>query len=72
MDSAVGQKVLTLTGAVTGSGNLSDPVVTVFADNPVFTGEAITLPVSDQSVLPVRAGMLRYRMNAQTIKRKEN
>jgi len=54
---------ITLEGAIKGSGNLRNPIVTQFEDNPVLPGKAsVTLPggnLSDRPAVPIM-GMLRY------------
>jgi hypothetical protein len=55
---------LTLQGDVTGQGSLLNPIVTTFAPNPVFTGNAITVPSGDDSGRPtvLSVGMLRCNL----------
>lgn len=51
---------VTLTGDVTGSHNISGPVVTTFSPNPTFTGDAATIPSGDTASRPTpNQGMLR-------------
>lgn len=54
---------LTLTGDVTASNLIEDPIVTTFAPNPVFTGtESLTFPAgttAERPSLPI-AGMIRF------------
>lgn len=40
-----------------------EKIVVSFARNPVFKGEAMTVPVSHEMTIPLTAGMLRYRPN---------
>lgn len=40
-----------------------EKIVVSFAHNPVFKGEAMTVPVSHEMTIPLTAGMLRYRPN---------
>ena len=54
---------LTLQGDVNGSGLLSNPIVTTFKPNPVFTGNAsMTMPSGNNTQRPtiLIAGMIRF------------
>ena len=54
---------VTLKGDVTGSGNLSDPIITNFIENPSFLGhEYIKIPTGNNAQRPSNpsVGMLRY------------
>jgi hypothetical protein len=54
---------LTLLGDVTGSGLLSNPIVTTFKPNPVFTGNgSMTMPTGNSTQRPTTLipGMIRF------------
>lgn len=54
---------LTLQGDVTGSGLLSNPIVTTFKPNPVFTGSgSMTMPAGNSTQRPTTLipGMIRF------------
>jgi hypothetical protein len=54
---------ITLQGDIIGSGNLSNPIVTLFTPNPRFTGkEYIKIPVGNTNERPSNSqvGMVRY------------
>lgn len=54
---------LTLQGDVTGSGLLSNPIVTIFKPNPVFTGSgSMTMPAGNSTQRPTTLipGMIRF------------
>jgi len=43
---------VTLSGDITGSHNISGSVATTFAPNPVFTGNAVTIPAGNTAASP--------------------
>ena len=54
---------LTLQGDVNGSGLLSNPIVTIFKPNPVFTGSgSMTMPAGNSTLRPTTLipGMIRF------------
>jgi len=54
---------LTLQGDITGSGLLSNPIVTTFKPNPVFTGNSsMTMPAGNNTQRPttLTPGMIRF------------
>jgi len=62
LSNEIDNQQITLTGDITGTGLLSAPVQTRFADNPVFHGHSITLAggtVEERPDNPT-VGMLRY------------
>ena len=55
---------ITLSGDVNGTGSLSSPIITTFAENPVFTGTgAMTIPVGSTAQRPNNPVLGMNRIN---------
>lgn len=66
LNNRIDNLTITLSGDVSGSGNLSDIINTSFISNPVFTGnESMTIPVGTTSERPTSSLVGMIRINAE-------